>query len=126
MDKVYCPYCGTEMFYFERRTKGYGVMGYYLCRTCESRAPRIDNNGIDAADIKAAAYAAAIHRCIAADKQINGVCGDCMWCAESEKTNRIFCVFHGDEAEFETFADNWCSDFGRRPTDAEREEVAWG
>ena len=62
MDNPKCPYCGAEMLYFERRTKGYGFMGYYLCRACKSRAPRIDNNGIDAADIKAAARAAAMRR----------------------------------------------------------------
>lgn len=62
MDKPKCPYCGAEMRYYERRIKGYEYMGYYFCRKCESRAPRVNNFGIDAADMKEVAEALAAQR----------------------------------------------------------------
>lgn len=57
------------------------------------------------------------------DRQIKGVCADCLWCTESDKTNRIFCVVNGDGSEFETFPGEWCSNFTRRPTDEECAKV---
>ena len=63
---VRCPWCvkGEEMLYRERRTPGagYGFAGRYECPVCGSRAPEIQNIGIDRADLKEAAYAAAMTR----------------------------------------------------------------
>lgn len=121
MDKVRCPYCGAEMeldqTFKSMMMPGTSVMFWYSCDVCGAEAPSCNS--------KESAHAAAMQRFIAPDKQIKGVCADCMWCAESDKTNRIFCVFHGDEAEFETFADNWCPDFGRRPTAEENAANPW-
>ena len=116
MDKVRCPWCGAEMVLRDWHDIFFGKGNFYEC-VCGAKSP-----------IKASpdvARAAAMQRFIAHDKQIDGVCGNCRWCVESDKTNRMFCTFHGDEAEFETFADNWCSDFTRRPTDEERAGAGW-
>lgn len=117
-----CPYCGAGMeldrTYKSMMMPGTSVMFWYSCDVCGAEAPRCNS--------EETAYSAAMQRFIVPDKQIKGTCVNCMWCAESENTNRSFCVFHGDEAEFETFADNWCSDFTRRPTDDERKAVGWG
>lgn len=126
MDKVRCPYCGTEMVYFERRTKGYGVMGYCLCRACESRAPRIDNIGIDAADMKAAARAAAMKRYVEPTEKVIRTCATCASYRPSEFTNRVFCAYHSEDGhDHEIYADDYCSYWERRPTDEERKAVRW-
>ena len=146
MDKVYCPYCGTEMFYFERRTKGYGVMGYYLCRTCESRAPRIENIDIDAADMKAAALTAAMQRWVEPLKplelhEVTGSEEPCVFLESRGYTpiKACDCVISANVREVDVMMINgrepWVapmSEYGkswrcwaRCPTDAEREAVAW-
>ena len=147
MDKVICPYCGAEMFYFERRTNGYGVMGYYLCRACESRAPRVDNIGIDAADMKAAAYAAAMRRYVEPNRvltfeEIMNLDPDGTTCVEKRRTGAIEVILNfeilegfaevlrdgGQDAvkkahghSYGRFSRAWL----RRPTDDERASMPW-
>lgn len=36
-------------------------------------------------------------------------CKDCTYLRESDTTNRMFCTYHGDNYEFETFPNNYCS-----------------
>jgi DNA-directed RNA polymerase subunit RPC12/RpoP len=142
MDKVRCPYCGNEMFYFERKTTGYGVMGYYLCRACEARAPRIDNIRIDAADMKDAAYAAAMqrwqepNRVLTLDevKELNG-CP--VWCEDRDGSGVWALVDNGEDKCFDTdygdwefYCYGWTNERGWRawtgkPTDEERKAVRW-
>ncbi|MDD3021979.1 MAG: hypothetical protein PHX61_13515 [Alphaproteobacteria bacterium] len=54
-EKVFCPWCGGEMFYYERKKRGYEFFGYYWCRACDARAPKVTNIEIDLADLKSAA-----------------------------------------------------------------------
>jgi hypothetical protein len=37
-------------------------------------------------------------------------CKDCVYFRESDKTNRTFCTYHGDDYEFETHRNKFCSD----------------
>ena len=41
-------------------------------------------------------------------------CKDCRYCLESDKTNRIFCTYHGDGIEFEAYPNDYCSHGVRR------------
>lgn len=41
-------------------------------------------------------------------------CATCRWCRESDNTNRLFCFAKGQESEFETFNDEYCSGYARR------------
>lgn len=36
-------------------------------------------------------------------------CKDCVYFRESDRTNRAFCTYHGDDYEFETFPNHYCS-----------------
>lgn len=36
-------------------------------------------------------------------------CKDCTYLRESDKTNRLFCTYHGDSYEFETQPNDYCS-----------------
>ena len=36
-------------------------------------------------------------------------CKDCKYLRESEITNRMFCIYHGDSYEFETQPNDYCS-----------------
>ena len=36
-------------------------------------------------------------------------CKDCAYLRESDKKNRAFCTYHGDDYEFETFPNHYCS-----------------
>jgi hypothetical protein len=55
-EKIICPWCGNEMFYYERKKRGYEYYGYYLCRLCDSRAPQVANVDVDLADLKSYAH----------------------------------------------------------------------
>lgn len=36
-------------------------------------------------------------------------CKDCAYLRESDKTNKMFCTYHGDYYKFETFPNHYCS-----------------
>lgn len=164
MDKVICPYCpadkehpdGVEMLYRERRTPGvgYGYAGRYECPVCGSRAPEIRNVGIDAADLKAFAYAAAMRRYqpenrVLTLEEAQAHVDDPVWCEfKNEIAKNDWYVGYGlvmlalHLYDFWTFAEESPTpeqsreiaedDYGktwrcwlRRPTDEERSKEAW-
>lgn len=141
-EKVLCPYCGTEMFYYERNVKGYRFMGYYFCRECRSRAPRIDNIGIDACDMKDTAKAAALQRYVEPNRVLTveecvALDPDGATCVESSRgeieTQLNQEIINETSGMIEMYglqnAKKLYGKYGRcwlrSPTDEERQSVAW-
>lgn len=112
MDKVRCPYCGGVMtLCVDAYSDGTVAGAYYECIDCKAGSPYIEDAG-DAEDIKDAAVAAAMQR------YTDQTCATCASCKPSDETNRLFCIYHGEYYhEHETYADDYCSNWERRPPD---------
>jgi hypothetical protein len=58
---------------------------------------------------------AAMQRYVEPSAKTDRTCATCASCKPSDKTNRLFCIYHGEyDHEHETYADDYCSNWERK------------
>ena len=117
MDNVRCPWCGSKMVIRDWQDIFFGKGNFFEC-VCGAKGP-----------IKASpdTALAAMQRYVEPTGVALRTCGTCASWRPSELTNRVFCAYHSEDGhDYEIHADDYCSDWERRPTDAERSAAPWG
>ena len=110
MSNPKCPGCGKDM-------TAIGVPRY-ICSGCGWVSPYRETWD--------EAHAAAMQRYVEPTGVALRTCGTCASWRPSEITNRVFCAYHSEDGhDYEIHADDYCSDWERRPTDAERSDAPW-
>lgn len=145
MDKVLCPWCGGLMTLNVNAYSDGTVTGaWYECLVCKAESPYIEDDAAD--DIKAAALSAALRRYVEPNRVLtleeldkwDGVVYlekaqrgllDNVWLMDAWKENSNLRVFNGRRDGFmllvaDDYGSYWRA-WPHRPTDEERQSVAW-